>query len=344
MIVAELPKNEPERLASLRQLNILDTPLEERFERITRIVCRALNVPVAAISLIDESRQWFKSVQGLDISETPRDVAFCAHAILQDEALVVPDTTLDIRFSGNPLVTKNPRIRFYAGQPLSLSAGVRLGTLCAIDNKPRELSAAESELMRDLARMVEAELAAVALSEEQIKLIQELDQSQRDASIDSLTRLWNRKGIEGLLYREWNFALRKGFPIALAMVDFDEFKQINDEYGHPVGDRVIRDGSHMMLTALRSYDAVGRWGGDEFMIVLPGCSKEEMALSLSRIQLETSRTPILTAQGPIHITLSMGAASVIPKGDDTIEQLIKIADDELLKAKRNGKGRVEIAV
>ena len=111
---AELPKNEKERLAALKQLNILDTPLEERFERITRIVARSLNVPIAAISLIDESRQWFKSIQGLSDSETSRDVAFCAHAILDDELLLIPDATQDERFANNPLVTEKPFIRFYA--------------------------------------------------------------------------------------------------------------------------------------------------------------------------------------------------------------------------------------
>ena len=126
MIEAELPVNEKERLVSLRNLNVLDTPLEERFERITRMVCRALNVPIAGISLVDEARQWFKSIQGITTSETPRSIAFCSHAILKDELMVIPDATEDVRFVDNPLVTGDPNIRFYAGQPLSLSADIRL--------------------------------------------------------------------------------------------------------------------------------------------------------------------------------------------------------------------------
>lgn len=102
---AKLPQNEEQRLAVLRQLNILDTPIEERFERITRMVCRSLKVPIAAISIVDESRQWFKSIQGLNASETPREIAFCAHAILRDELLLVEDATQDERFADNPLVT-----------------------------------------------------------------------------------------------------------------------------------------------------------------------------------------------------------------------------------------------
>ena len=344
MIEARIPDNEQERLLCLRNLKILDTPIEERFERITRMVCRALQVPLAGVSLVDEARQWFKSIQGSRVLETPRKLAFCSHAILKDELMLVPDATLDERFSDNPFVSDSPNIRFYAGQPISLSKDLRLGTLCAMDYRPRELSPYDLQTLRDLGRVVESELAAVALSEEQIRLIQELDQFQKEARIYGLTRLWNRTGIENLLSREWNAALRKGSPIALVMVDFDDFKKINDTHGHPVGDEVIRNGSHLLLTSLRSYDAVGRWGGDEFLIVLPGCTKEETMMTLNRIQSHIASNPLPTAAGPIKITLSMGATSVIPKHGDTLEQLIKKADDELLKAKRNGKGHSEIAV
>ncbi len=340
---AAIPANEAERLAELRKLNILDTPIEERFERITRIVCRSLNVPIAAISLIDESRQWFKSIQGIAVSETPRSVAFCSHAILENDMLVVPDATLDIRFAVNPLVTEDPSIRFYAGQPLTLASGVRAGTLCAIDNKPRTLSDGDAELLRDLAKMVEVELTAIALSDEQIKHVEALNRAQREARIDGLTRLWNRTGIEEMVQREFDFAKRKDLSVALVMVDLDDFKKINDIYGHPVGDEALRGAAQMLLRVLRSYDAVGRWGGDEFMIVLPGSNKEETTRVLRRIQAETNHTPVLTAQGPIYMHVSMGAASLVPAKGDTSEQLIKAADDALLKAKRNGKGRIELA-
>ena len=122
-------------------------------------------------------------------------------------------------------------------------------------------------------------------------------------------------------------------------------KKINDTHGHPVGDEVIRSGSHMLLTSLRSYDAVGRWGGDEFMIILPGCSAEETHQKLQKIQAEVESNPILTSKGPIQITLSMGAASMLKPGPtDTVSQLIEKADDALLQAKRSGKGRMEIAI
>ncbi|MBE9204634.1 diguanylate cyclase [Synechocystis salina LEGE 06099] len=340
---AKLPQNEEQRLTVLRQLNILDTPIEERFERITRMVCRSLKVPIAAVSMVDESRQWFKSIQGLSASETPREIAFCAHAILRDELLLVKDATQDERFADNPLVTNEPFIRFYAGYPINLGQDCRVGTLCAIDRVPRDLSVEEQEILYDLSKMVESELAAIALSEAQMELIQELDELERVAMLDSLTRLWNRLGIETLLQREWDYATRKDSPIAIVMIDFDNFKQINDEHGHLVGDEVLQGSSRLIISALRSYDALGRWGGDEFMLILPGSSRERTALLLERIQAAIAENPVPTSVGPLKISLSMGAVSVFAKQGEAVKYWVEQADNQLMKVKRLGKGNFRLA-
>jgi DNA-binding response OmpR family regulator len=161
---ARLPDNEAGRLADLRRLAILDTPPEERFDRITRIAAASMGVPIALISLVDQDRQWFKSCIGLDVRETPRDVAFCAHAVEQGADVVVPDTLLDERFADNPLVTDGPRIRFYAGAPLLTGNGSCLGTLCVVDTRPRELSAAELATLHDLRDMAVDQLGRPARS------------------------------------------------------------------------------------------------------------------------------------------------------------------------------------
>jgi GAF domain-containing protein len=129
----DIPSNEEHRLATLRSLGILDTSHEERFDRVTRMSKRLFDVPIALVSLVDESRQWFKSSAGLDTLETPRDIAFCGHAILDENIFHVPDATKDPRFADNPLVTGPPDIRFYAGRPLHAPNGDRMGTLCIID-------------------------------------------------------------------------------------------------------------------------------------------------------------------------------------------------------------------
>lgn len=159
---ARPPGNEARRLAELQGLAILDTPREERFDRIARIAAASLDVPIALISLVDRDRQWFKSCIGLEVRETPREVAFCAHAVEQGADVVVPDTLLDERFADNPLVTDGPRIRFYAGAPLLTATGSCLGTLCVADTRPRELSAVELATLHDLRDMAVEQLARPA--------------------------------------------------------------------------------------------------------------------------------------------------------------------------------------
>jgi GAF domain-containing protein len=153
---APIPDNEAQRLAALREYHILDTAAEEAYDDITALAAYLCNVPIAMISLVDESRQWFKSKLGLNQQETPRDVAFCAHAILQTEPLIVRDALKDARFADSALVTREPHIRFYAGFPLASPEGFALGTLCAIDRRPRQLSARKKTAMQALSRQVMA--------------------------------------------------------------------------------------------------------------------------------------------------------------------------------------------
>ena len=160
-----LPEDESARLAALRALQVLDTPPEERFDRITRVAQRLFGVPIALISLVDAERQWFKSCLGLDLRETSRDVSFCGHAILGDDVLVIPDARQDPRFADNPLVTGALHLRFYAGQPLRDHQGYRLGTLCLLDHAPRDFTADDRQMLRDLAVWAEAELNATSLSQ-----------------------------------------------------------------------------------------------------------------------------------------------------------------------------------
>ena len=148
-------------MRALHDLGILDSPPEERFDRITRLARRLFDMPIALVSLVATERQWFKSRQGLDIPETSRDSSFCAHAILDDDVFVVGDASVDPRFAENPLVTGTPRIRFYAGRPVR-SGNFRVGTLCLIDQTPRQLGADDMQVLDDLAALVKSELARTA--------------------------------------------------------------------------------------------------------------------------------------------------------------------------------------
>jgi GAF domain-containing protein len=158
MQIAPFPANEAARLAALRALLILDTPPEERFDRIVQFAAAEFDTPMAVISLVDTNRQWFKARVGVDVCSTERDIAFCAHALAGRDLLIVEDAALDPRFAANPLVTGDPFIRFYAGAPLALPCGSVLGTLCVLDTKPRKLCEIESAILHTLRDLVLGEL------------------------------------------------------------------------------------------------------------------------------------------------------------------------------------------
>src|SRR2546423_10732117 len=180
---APSPKNEAARLDALRQLALLDTAPEVAYDDITRLAAHICQAPVALISLVDENRQWFKARTGLETRETPRDVAFCAHAILQSDLFIVPDALADERFKDNPLVTSHPKIRFYAGAPLINAAGHALGTLCVTDTVPRTLTDEQQEALRVLARLTATQLElrrnTLALARANAELDREIAERRR---------------------------------------------------------------------------------------------------------------------------------------------------------------------
>ena len=204
MKAPELPPEELERQAALERTGLLDTEPEERFDRFTRMACKAFRVPIALVSLVDENRQWFKSCQGMSASETSRGISFCGHAILNSNLLVIEDASLDPRFSNNPLVTGDPHIRFYAGAPLHNSEGFRLGTLCLIDRVPRTFGEEDESLLREIADCVEREINLQAAAE----FYRDLKHSERRArAIIDGTRIgtweWNVQTGETVFNERW---------------------------------------------------------------------------------------------------------------------------------------------
>lgn len=267
MLEPATPHDEADRLRTLRALSILDTLAEERFDRYTRLAQRLFDVPIALVSLVDESRQWFKSHQGLDASETPRNISFCGHAILSEKVLYVPNTLQDERFVDNPLVTGAPDIRFYAGHPLRMPNGQRIGTLCLIDRKPRDLDEDDLSTLEDLARMVADEMTALAL-----------------ATIDELTGLSNRRGFIDIAQKVLAACERGNRPCSLVFIDLDGFKAINDTLGHAEGDRALIDFATLLLDVFRTSDVIGRLGGDEFAVLASGTNETVVEEVLVRLR------------------------------------------------------------
>lgn len=159
MTPAPIPADEADRLTALRELLLLDTPPEERYDRLVRFAAEQLNVPIALLTLVDGQRQWFKSRVGLEVAETARDISFCGHAIMKSELFVIEDASVDPRFFDNPLVTGEPNIRFYAGAPLQDIRGHNIGTLCVIDTKPRKLDQVERAILDALRNLANETLA-----------------------------------------------------------------------------------------------------------------------------------------------------------------------------------------
>ncbi len=165
MIPAPLPPDDAQRLQALRELLILDTPPEERFDRVVRFAADEFDMPIVLVSLVDEKRQWFKARVGLDACETRRESSFCGHAIVRDEIMVVENALEDERFADNPLVLGAPAIRFYAGAPLRLPSGATVGTLCLIDRTPRAFDSVDLAILAALRDLVVAELVAQEVTE-----------------------------------------------------------------------------------------------------------------------------------------------------------------------------------
>ncbi|MFB6356343.1 MAG: diguanylate cyclase [bacterium] len=335
-----LHDDENERLESLNQLNILDTPAEERFDRITRLAARSIGVGFSEINLIDEDRQWSKSQYGTSQPESPREHSFCARTMLEDDITVIPDARSDERFSDNPYVKEQPNIRFYMSHKLETPDGFPAGTLCVFDDSPREPSEQDIEMFRDFVDMAQEELENQAFSEVQTELIEELEQAKRKASMDSLTRTWNKGMIMELLERELERAKREELPLSVAMLDLDHFKQVNDEYGHLTGDKVLRTTADRIRRELRPYDAVGRYGGEEFTLIFVESDIQEGREISKRVCRSIGSESIETKHGDLDITASLGVSS--RRGRDVTEntQLIEEADELLYEAKDRGRDRV----
>lgn len=311
------PEDELTRIAALRALNILDTSPEERFDRLTRLARRLFGVPIALVSLVDTDRQWFKSCVGLDASGTPRDVSFCGHAILGDEIFLIPDAALDERFHDNPLVVDEPRIRFYAGCPLKVPNGSRVGTLCIIDRDPRQFSADDVALLRDLARMAEQELAAVQL-----------------ATMDELTMLSNRRGFLALGLHALALCRRVEKPSSLLYFDLDRFKEINDAYGHAEGDRALTSFARLLKETFRESDVIGRLGGDEFAVLLTDTDQQSSNAALARLAEAVTRHNREARRG-YDVAYSVGLVELDLARHPDIGALMADADTRMYAQKRS---------
>ncbi|MFW5680562.1 MAG: diguanylate cyclase [Pseudomonadota bacterium] len=340
-------EQEADRLEALRRYAILDSGAEHAFDRITALAARLLRAPIALASLVDADRVWFKSHYGVAVDQVARIPGFCATAIEGDGLYVVEDAANDPRARDNPLVTGGLQARFYAAVPLRTPDGFRIGALCVVDHKPRTLTADEGAMLETLAGLVvdqmELRLAARRVDALSRDLLDANQRLRNQATHDDLTGLWNRRRILEHLESQLALAKRQSQRIAVVMVDIDHFKAINDIHGHLVGDEVLRAVARRLLAVCRTSEAVGRFGGEEFLAVFYGCSLGRAAIAAERLRRAVCETPLIVegSQGPIAVSISGGIA--VSDDASTVEGLLRAADASLYAAKAGGRNRIEPA-
>lgn len=337
---ATLPHNEEARLSALHEYRILDTLPEECYDDITLLAAEICNTPISLVSLIDEDRQWFKSRHGIDASETTRDVAFCAHAIVDGEVLIVPDATFDPRFTDNPLVQSDPHIRFYAGAPLVTANGESLGTLCVIDRVKRTLTDDQINSLRALSRQVMAQLElrrhVFTLEQYKNSLVETNEKLEEAVICDDVSGFHNTR----FLHRYLDNLISRTTPsnkISLVFLDMDKFKLVVDTYGHQMGSKVLREVAQLIHTFLGPDDRIVRYGGDEFVVILPDQSLVEASEKVEVLKDQISAAKFLEGEGLcVTVTASFGLATY-PDQATGKDELLKRADDCLFRSKANGR-------
>ncbi|WP_341937224.1 putative bifunctional diguanylate cyclase/phosphodiesterase [Marinimicrobium sp. C2-29] len=316
-IPPEEPAHEEERLEELYGLALLDSKAERRFDRYTQLIADLFDFPVVLISLVDRDRQWFKSRLGWDLAEVPRDISFCGHALNQSSVMVVPDALEDPRFAGNPLVTGDPYIRFYAGAVVHGPSGQPLGTLCVIDRQPRHFDERQCDQLRQLADLVESEIA-------HSYDLQALRASvEFTAYYDPLTRLPNRRLLMDRLHQLLALADVKSLQVTVLLFNIAGLRLINQNLGTEGGDELLRQLGQRLTKHCPTGGTVARLQADELVMIFPVREPKQREAVIRRIHLALGQS--YTCRGRDHYLRVQVGASLFPDQGATAEQLIEQA-------------------
>ena len=309
------------RLRALERLNIVDSAEESPFESVVELVRQVLRVPICAVSLVDADRQWFKASRGLNVRETSRDISFCNHAIKRVTPFIVSDATRNPVFASNPLVTGSPHIRSYAGIPLRTVEGYNIGTLCAIDVVPREFYTSEMTILANFAKIVVSDI-----------------ELRQIASTDGLTGALSRMAWLDSAEREMHRSRKNRSALSLMILDVDHFKTINDRFGHPGGDMVLKEIAGCVRQQLRKADWFGRYGGEEFLVALPETTITEAMEIAENIRSAIQAMRLSSINGQV-CTISIGVTE-FSGNEATLNTAIACADRALFQAKSLGRNRI----
>jgi diguanylate cyclase (GGDEF)-like protein len=319
-MTADQNVQEGDRLAALDRYDILDTPPEETFDRITRLVSRLFDVPIATINLIDGHRQWFKSRRGMASSEVERGPGLCNVAIREGKPLVIPDARLDPRFAENKFIVGEPFIRFYAGAPLHTPDGHNIGTICAMDTKPHDPDPALIQHLTDLARIVIDELELRTL-----------------VTSDPLTGAMSRRVLKDQGSRMLALGQRHRHDVSCILCDLDGFAKLNELHGSVVGDALLVASAGTIRNVIRKSDLLARTGGDEFALLLPHTPRASALMVAEKLRAAIAGQNATAGDLPA-VTASFGVVMVDRSVPD-VETLLDHARAALQAAKADGGNR-----
>ena len=338
---SDYPCDDTDRLQALQRYGILDTPMEPAYDELADLAGYICDAPVALISLLDNQRHWFKAARGFALRETPQNESVCRYAIRQSGVFIVPDLAQDPRFAHYAIVTQKNPLRFYAGAPLVTPDGFVLGMLCVLDHRPRELSAKVQDLLSALARQVIRLLELKRANDRQGQMLVELESARHQMDVlahtDVLTGLANRRSFTDRLRQEWALLQRGHEPACLLMMDLDHFKRVNDVYGHPVGDQALQLFATLCRDVFRAADVLGRWGGEEFVALLPATGLDQAQVVAERVHAALAAQPLPGIEPALVLSVSMGLTLFDPLRP--LDITLRLLDSALYTAKREGRSR-----
>jgi diguanylate cyclase (GGDEF)-like protein len=317
-----IPLNESHRLRELERYGLDEASDDPQFCRILELAVDVLAVPIGLVSLVDDCCQRFLCRHGFEALSTPRDMAFCAHAIAGHEPLVVNDALQDERFNTNPLVVGPPHIRFYAGAPLCTERGYNLGTLCVLDLQPRDFDSQQVHRLKGLAAL----------------LMNEIEWRHR-SQLCSLTGLHRRDAFFRLAAKEFRRAQERNWPLSLLTFDIDNFRQINMRWGHEAGDQVLIDLVSLCQNLVDADDLMARIYDEEFCLLIVG-KDDQAALAIAElVRLSATEMQGVFSTSEYKIQISGGISSLSPS-DQRFEDLYDRAEQAMLLAKNNGRNQI----
>jgi diguanylate cyclase (GGDEF)-like protein len=338
--LAPIPPVPAEALRSIPQLSV--TPALVPQLRTLALARNALSAAFVGAMWLDGDDNVHRQVIGPERPEPAFENALFTHTCREDDIVIVLDAAQDQHLAHSRLYTEFG-MRFFATYPIQRKRGEKIGVLYACAPTAVYSEAEYLPLLAHAATCLALELRSRSLERNNRALSRRLAEAERRALVDPLTSVWNHSGIVDILHRRLEQAEREDDSLTLLFIDVDQFKQINDTMGHQAGNAVLQGVCRRIETALRPYDEIGRYGGDELIAVVSGHSEPMLQELAERVRSAVADQPIDTPAGPVHVTISMGIASTIASNLSTLEDLMLRADSALYEAKRLGRNRIQLS-